>query len=187
MGCLWLRVTFLSFTRNATESSKESKLINSNSEVSLLSSSGGQTGIKHILVAIDGSENSMRAVKVSSDIAKSNNAELIILHVVTIPSSVYSENAPVPLDRIEEEARSEGEKFVKAAAALAEEKGLKVRTAITERMDSPVRGITDYSNENRIDLIVVGTRGLGGFKRLLLGSVASGVVQYAHCSVLVVR
>ena len=144
-------------------------------------------GIKRILVAVDGSENAARAVKVASEIAKNNEAELAILHVVTIPGSVYSGNVPVPLDKIEGEMRVSGESFVATAVSIAQERGIKARTAITQRMDSPVRGITDYSNENKIDLIVVGTRGLGGFKRLLLGSVASGVVQYAHCSVLVVR
>jgi nucleotide-binding universal stress UspA family protein len=48
-------------------------------------------------------------------------------------------------------------------------------------------GILDYAEENNIDLIVIGTRGKSGFKRLLLGSVASHVVTYAHCTVLVVK
>ncbi len=45
----------------------------------------------------------------------------------------------------------------------------------------------DFAEENNIDLIVIGTRGRSGFKRLLLGSVASRVVTYAHCPVLVVK
>jgi nucleotide-binding universal stress UspA family protein len=149
--------------------------------------SSHESEVKRILVAVDGSKNATRAVKVASDIAKNNNAALIILHVMTIPAAVYSGNVPIPFDKIEDEARREGEKFVEAAALIAEQKGVKPKNAIIERMDSPVRGITDYSEENKIDLIVVGTKGLGGFKRLLLGSVASGVVHYAHCSVLVVR
>ena len=48
-------------------------------------------------------------------------------------------------------------------------------------------GIVDYAEENNIDLIVIGTRGRSGFKKLLLGSVASHVVTYAHCPVLVVK
>lgn len=44
-----------------------------------------------------------------------------------------------------------------------------------------------YAEKENVDLIVVGTRGRSGFKRLLLGSIASGVVTYAHCPVLVVK
>ena len=47
--------------------------------------------------------------------------------------------------------------------------------------------IIDYAENNNVNLIVVGAKGRRGFKRLLLGSVASGVVTYAHCTVLVVR
>ena len=144
-------------------------------------------GIKSILVGIDGSENAIRAVKVASQIAKNNQAELTILHVMAIPSSVYSGNVYVPLDKIEEKMKLSGEKFVATAVSFAEEKGIKPKTVIAEGIDSPARKITTYSEDNNIDLIVVGTRGLGGFKRLLLGSVASEVVHYAHCSVLVVR
>ncbi len=48
-------------------------------------------------------------------------------------------------------------------------------------------GIVDYAEENDINLIVIGTRGLSGFKKLLLGSVATHVITYAHCPVMVVK
>ena len=47
--------------------------------------------------------------------------------------------------------------------------------------------VVDYAESNNIGLIVVGTRGRSGFKKLLLGSVASGIVTYAHCPVMVVK
>jgi nucleotide-binding universal stress UspA family protein len=47
--------------------------------------------------------------------------------------------------------------------------------------------IVEYAERENIDLIVIGSRGLTGFRKLLLGSVASGVVTYAHCPVLVVK
>ena len=52
---------------------------------------------------------------------------------------------------------------------------------------SVVAEIVSYAESNNIDLIVIGTRGKSGFKKLLLGSVASGVVTYAHCPVLVIK
>ena len=155
--------------------------------MSQLSSSKEGTEINRILVAVDGSENATKAVKVASAMAKRNNAKLIIIHVITVSGIMYSGGLPLPPDRIEADARREADKLVESAALIAERAGIKPKTAIIERMNSPVRGVTDYAKKNMIDLIVVGTRGLGGFKRLVLGSVARGVVHYANCSVLVVR
>jgi nucleotide-binding universal stress UspA family protein len=47
--------------------------------------------------------------------------------------------------------------------------------------------LVEYAEKENIDLVVIGTRGISGFKRLLIGSIASGVVKYAHCTVMVVR
>ena len=53
--------------------------------------------------------------------------------------------------------------------------------------ESIVSEIIEYAERENIDLIIMGTRGRTGFKKLLLGSVASGVVNFAHCPVLVIR
>jgi nucleotide-binding universal stress UspA family protein len=52
---------------------------------------------------------------------------------------------------------------------------------------SIVKEIVEYAENCKIDMIVIGSRGMTGFKKLLLGSVASGVVTYSHCPVLVVK
>ncbi|MEM3671061.1 MAG: universal stress protein [Thermoprotei archaeon] len=143
--------------------------------------------IRRILVAVDGSANSDRAVRVAAQIAKNNDAELSVLHVIVIPPTVYSGDVLFDVSKIEAEARRGAEEIVSKASSLAEEEGIKPKKAVVQHVDSAVRGIAEYADENAMDLIVVGTRGLGGFKRLLLGSVASGVVHYANCSVLVVR
>ncbi len=70
----------------------------------------------------------------------------------------------------------------------AKREGLsKVETLVEISSSSIVETIVQVASAKKIDLIVIGTRGLGRFKRLLLGSVSSGVVTYAHCNVLVVR
>lgn len=53
--------------------------------------------------------------------------------------------------------------------------------------ESIVSEIIEFAERENIDLIIMGTRGRTGFKKLLLGSVASGVVNFAHCPVLVLR
>jgi nucleotide-binding universal stress UspA family protein len=82
--------------------------------------------------------------------------------------------------------RNEGEKYLNKVKVKANEKDIHIETEIISSKDIS-GGILDFAEENNIDLIVIGTRGRSGFKRLLLGSVASHVVTYAHCPVLVIK
>jgi nucleotide-binding universal stress UspA family protein len=150
--------------------------------------SSGTYGFGSILVAIDGSEGAQRAVSAAIELARKYVATLTVLHVVEIPVMPYSSDKPVEIDltRVDEGTKAEGE-LVSKAALLAKTMGVKVVQKALRKMGSAVEGITDYAEKNGIDLIVVGTRGMGGVKRLVFGSVASGVVAHAKCSVLVVR
>ena len=82
--------------------------------------------------------------------------------------------------------RNEGEKYLNEVKVKANEKDMQIKTEIISPKDIS-GGIVDFAEENNIDLIVFGTRGRSGFKKLLLGSVASHVVTYTHCPVLVVN
>jgi nucleotide-binding universal stress UspA family protein len=70
---------------------------------------------------------------------------------------------------------------------MAEKYGVKVTSETLLDITSAVDSIVNYAGSKKIDLIVMGTHGRTGIKRFLLGSVASGVVAHAKCSVLVVR
>jgi nucleotide-binding universal stress UspA family protein len=149
--------------------------------------SSGAT-FRNILVAVDGSETARKAVGVATEEAVKFAAELTVLNVVEIPVSPYYSERGVEIAAGEGAAKTPGERMVSDAASIAEARGVKVKQEILRHMGhSTAEGITDYAKKNDIDLIVVGTRGLGGIKKLLLGSVASGVVGSAHCAVLVVR
>ena len=141
----------------------------------------------HILAAIDGSECSAHALKRAIQMAKANGAVLIILHVMVVSLALYSGDVGEPLAGVEKKEKKEGERLLAAASAEAMKEGIEPRLAVTESTDSAVKGITDYAARNGVDLIVLGTRGLSGIKRLLLGSVAAGVVRCAPCTVMVVR
>jgi nucleotide-binding universal stress UspA family protein len=62
-----------------------------------------------------------------------------------------------------------------------------VKTEVLIKYTSVVKEIVEYAENNKVDMIVIGSRGMAGFKKLLLGSVANGVVTYSHCPVLVVK
>jgi nucleotide-binding universal stress UspA family protein len=145
-----------------------------------------------ILVAVDGSPNSIRAADAAIDLAKKNDANLYVLSV--IPTPVYATTGAqgavgtgqTPKEFFDR-AKKDAEGFVAGVVSKAEGQGLKVRGEITENVPSVVEAITDYAQEWRVDLIVVGTRGLSGFKKLLLGSVSGALVSHSPCSVLVIR
>ena len=82
----------------------------------------------------------------------------------------------------------------KAAAVTLKEESIETTSSViqlkTQVVVSPISvtgSIVHYAERENIDLIIVGTRGRSGFKRLLLGSTASGIVTHAHCPVMVVR
>jgi nucleotide-binding universal stress UspA family protein len=146
-----------------------------------------------ILVVVDGSEASRRASELAVDMAEKFKSELYILHVFRgYPEymTVFP-NAPMPsgetLESFEDYARKAALEVVGRTVSIAEQKNIKAKSETSEIVGSVVQAITDYAAIRKIDLIVMGTRGMGGFKRMLLGSVSSGVVTHAGCPVLVVR
>jgi nucleotide-binding universal stress UspA family protein len=149
-----------------------------------------------ILVAVDGSEASMDAADYAIELARKYNSKLIALHVILSDVTIFGPNPPQHIDELKKQAQEYLDK-VKQKSNLNNDddnnendssNGLKIRVRTeTIASASSVGGIVGFAEKENIDLIVIGTRGRSGFKKLLLGSVASGVVNYAHCPVLVVK
>jgi nucleotide-binding universal stress UspA family protein len=147
---------------------------------------------KKILVAIDGSENSKRASRAAVAIAKEAKAELLVLSVVPIIPvagfpAIGANTYPTGLLSYYEDAEKSGKDLVENVVKLAKGEKIAARGYVDRSATSVVQTIIDKASSEDIDLIVLGTRGLGGFAKLLLGSVSSGVVSHAQCDVLVVR
>jgi nucleotide-binding universal stress UspA family protein len=149
--------------------------------------------IRKILVAVDGSKPAMDATDKAIDLAKLYSAELSALYVISSDIRYhYSWNTLSPglfpgAFKITGIAEQSGKKHLDKVKQKAAEKNLKVKTDILVGLTSTVKEIVEYAEKNKMDLIVIGNRGLTGFKKTLLGSVASGVVTYADCPVLVVK
>lgn len=156
-----------------------------------------------ILVAIDGSETSMRAAEYAISISKRQNeqeeqeeiaAELVGLTVVDLtklPDSFLATTSVYHGVTELEEKRKEAQQWLDKVKMFAKEQNYNIgnfKSEIIEDISSRVGyAIVNYAESKNIDLIVIGTRGRTGLKKMLLGSVASDVVTYAHCPVLVVR
>ena len=139
--------------------------------------------IKKILVAVDGSKASLSAGNQAIDLAKKHQAELTALYVV--PSDIrYGQGN---LKGVVMTAMERGQKYVDELKQNASETKIGVRTDVVMSTNSVVKAIVEYAEEKKMDLIVIGSRGISGLKRMLLGSTASGVVTYADCPVLVVK
>lgn len=143
---------------------------------------------KKILIPVDGSEPAMRALKLGADIAARYDAELSVLcvyrHHGPLESSLSMVRAsdPTPPDKALSEFARE---VVAAAAAELETIGVTARTVV--KRGHPARTIVSYARENGIDLIVLGSRGLGDVEGFLLGSVSHKVTSLAECPCLTVK
>jgi nucleotide-binding universal stress UspA family protein len=148
--------------------------------------------ISRILVAVDGSEESMLAADCAIEMAKNNNAELIALNVIDIKylyssSYVWRPVSPDTIKSIVKNQEEDSQRWLAIIREKANDNKIKLRTEFIIDPTSIVGAIVEYAERENIDLLVIGSRGLTGFKKLLVGSVASGVVAYAHCPVMVVK
>jgi nucleotide-binding universal stress UspA family protein len=148
-----------------------------------------------ILVCMDGSESSMRAADYAIEIAKKHDAHLVSLYVIVSQLGyAYSSGAfglvtPNAINELLDKSKKEARKWFDEVEKKAAMQGIPVKMEIVASPSSIVPAIVDYADKNGIDLIVTGTRGRrrSGFAKLLLGSVASGIVTYANCPVMVVK
>jgi nucleotide-binding universal stress UspA family protein len=150
-----------------------------------------------IILPIDGSESSIKAAEYAIGIARkkgeNNNTELIALHVIHSEikhaySTYYGGSVnQSSFDGIIEHAKREAQAWFDKIQEKCNKNNVKLRREIIVNPRSLVGAIVDYAEHEGVDLIVMGTRGRSDFKRLLLGSTASGVVTYAHCPVLIVK
>lgn len=139
--------------------------------------------VRRVLVAVDLSEPSRRALHVAAALAPALGASLEALHVCSIPFHADEGSARAGLaERLRETARGELDAFIEGAALPV---GLELERTIVA--GAPAHAIADRLVERQTDLLVLGTHGRGGVKRLVLGSVAEAMARYAPCATLVAR
>ncbi len=140
--------------------------------------------IKKILLPVDGSENSQRAVKTCMEMAKPLGAKVTALFVVdstayvSLPETFMWENVQGLLER-------EGKEALEGVKKAFKDSGVKLKTELKE--GGPAKEIVETAEEEKTDLIIMGTAGRKGLDRFFLGSVSEKVLRSASCSVMVVK
>jgi nucleotide-binding universal stress UspA family protein len=137
-----------------------------------------------ILIPTDGSDYSMRAAEYGISIAKMLGAQIIVLYVI---DDVVLDQISTIAERedVERELKEDGQRHINYVLGLAEKEGVASKSLLTK--GRPFEQIVHSVKGLNIDLIVMGTYGRRGAERILIGSVAERVIEYAPCPVIVVK
>ena len=151
-----------------------------------------EIGFSKMAVCIDGSDESMKAAEYAISVAKMYDAELIAINILTsdigyMYSSPGVEHPPLTISEIILLAEDDAKKWFNQIKELANKREVQLKTEFIVAKRSVLSTMLEYIEEQNIDLIVVGTRGRSGVKKMLLGSIASGLVTYSPCPVLVIK
>lgn len=140
--------------------------------------------MKTILVAVDGSEHSLKGVRLAVDLAKSMGGQLQLVYVlkpILLPPAVYAE----AIQKVEEGNQLLADDALKAAARIVSDLG---GTCDTVRLHgSPAEAIADLADDERVWGVVIGAKGHNALARVMLGSVTDRLVHICKKPVLVVR
>ncbi|MDZ8050882.1 MAG: universal stress protein [Aulosira sp. ZfuVER01] len=138
--------------------------------------------LKTILVALDGSEIAERVIQSLNEFVLSQDSKVILCHVFPTPDSEME----LPADRPHSESPTFSYFHIEKQLQSYQE-SLSVNSELELVTGDPADEIIRLANIYKADLIVIGSRGLTGMKRIVQGSVSSQVVEEAGCSVLVVK
>ncbi len=140
-----------------------------------------------IVVAIDGSQQSLEAAEHGIAMAKKDNAELFVMSVIHTSASMLTYGNEKSFREFLKKSKEETDEWFNAIRKKATEFGVSVKTDTVEEIYSVPGAIIKYAEERKADVIVIGGTGRSGFKKFLLGSVSEDVVRYSRCPVLVVK
>ncbi len=137
-------------------------------------------GFEKLLLATDGSESAQAAIQEAINIAKVCSNKLFVISVVEV-NPEYEALAPQVVEKAENEARE----HLDAVQVRAEKEGITCET-IAHQGEEPFKFIVDEAKIKKADMIIMGSHGRTGLKRLMMGSVTARVIGHAPCKVLVV-
>jgi nucleotide-binding universal stress UspA family protein len=139
---------------------------------------------QNILIPTDGSDYSLRAAEYGISIAKMLGAQIMAVYVLdeVVLEQIFRASER---EEVERELKNDGQRYINYVLGLAEKEGVKAASIIAK--GRPFEQIVHVAKGLKMDLIVMGTYGLRGSDRILIGSVAERVIEYSLCPVLVVK
>ena len=151
------------------------------------SSNLGNQSIKKILIPVVKSDYNVKIISYAIILAKGSGASITAIHVLDKSAiggvgDVFGRR----VDEYENELRKRSQELLTGVQQVIEKQGIKTSIEIIGNK-SVAQGIIDYARETGADVIVIGTKGLTGVGKFLMGSVASAVIDHAHCPVVAIR
>lgn len=140
-----------------------------------------------VLVPIDGSKYSTEGVKVASHYAKTKNAETYLITVIPSVADIDLELSASDRDRLFDSMKVRGEEILAKAKAVCKSCGVAVVNTVLAISPSPAQEIVSFAEKEKVDLVVIGSKGRNASSRFHLGSVTANVVSNCHCCVHVVK
>ena len=141
--------------------------------------------LSKILVPVDGSENSFRALEHAIFLStKIQEAQTTVLYIIEDQPSLYI-YSPKTMEKVRADYKRESTKILERCKEMANKSGINIHTVLLE--GDPASKIIGYSEMEKSDIIIMGSRGMGKFKEVILGSVSNKVLHHAKCSIMLVR
>lgn len=143
---------------------------------------------QRILVPVDNSATSQTALEEAMRFAKSEKAQLRLVHVIDLAQFAWSANEFLDVPQLQAALKEGGQRVLAESLAIVKERGMDAEAALLETWGGQLaKTVVDDAKTWNADLIVMGTHGYGGLTHMLLGSVAEGVMRHTAVPVLLVR
>jgi nucleotide-binding universal stress UspA family protein len=137
-----------------------------------------------ILVPVDGSDNSLRALDAALVLSEKIGSEVTAIHVMEDIPVLHIESEKL-LRKLIDDFKKESQLILSRCSEIAAKKGLSLNTKLLQGNASS--SILEFCEKGGYDTIVMGSRGIGKFKELVLGSVSSKVLHHSSCAVMIIR
>lgn len=137
-----------------------------------------------ILVPVDGSDNSYRALDAALFLSEKLGSNITVIHVMEDVPVLYIESQKL-LSELLENYKKEKQDILSKCSEIATKKGVTIKTVLLQ--GNPASIILGFSKKEKYDIVIMGSRGMGKFKEIILGSVSSKIVHHSSCPVMLIR
>jgi nucleotide-binding universal stress UspA family protein len=137
-----------------------------------------------ILVPVDGSDNSYIALDAALFLSEKLGSNITVIHVMEDVPVLYIESQKL-LSELLENYKKEKQDILSKCSEIATKKGVTIKTVLLQ--GNPASIILGFSKKEKYDIVIMGSRGMGKFKEIILGSVSSKIVHHSSCPVMLIR